>query len=221
MTPPVVDPLTMYIRMTRVKTITGMIMIVPAAVSCPHLEAYCPIRPCTEMGAACVESMKPFPSDLVEGEALTYFATLRILSPVDAPFAVKKAIIEEADKILSLLKQISEFHVIDEESFFSGIINRSSRKYFVEEYGKVVSTASTSAETQDMAMIVGVATAKEFRKRGYASAMLSRMCADLLSEGKTPCLFYENPDAGRIYHRLGFRQIGTWKMLRFQQPRSQ
>ncbi len=70
-------------------------------------------------------------------------------------------------------------------------------------------------------MIVEVATAKEFRRRGYASAILSRMCEDLLLERKILCLFYENPDAGRIYHRRGFRQIGTWKMLRFQQQLSQ
>lgn len=164
-----------------------------------------------------VDRMKPLLTDICQSESLTYFATLKSLVRVDIPYEVKEANVEEAQQILDLLRQVPEFRTVDEESFLSGIIDGSSRKYFVEEHGRVVSTASTSAETHDMAMIVGVATAEEFRRRGYASAILSRMCEDLLSEGKIPCLFYESPDAGRIYHRLGFSQIGTWKMLRFQQ----
>ena len=37
--------------------------------------------------------------------------------------------------------------------------------------------------------------------------------ADLLNEQKTLCLFYDNPEAGAVYHKLGFKTIGKWKMI--------
>jgi predicted GNAT family acetyltransferase len=30
-----------------------------------------------------------------------------------------------------------------------------------------------------------------------------------------PCLFYHNPEAGRIYLRLGYRELSPWRMVRF------
>ncbi|MDO9065822.1 MAG: GNAT family N-acetyltransferase, partial [Chloroflexota bacterium] len=52
--------------------------------------------------------------------------------------------------------------------------------------------------------------------RGYASAVVSSLCADLLARGKTPHLFYreDNDAAGRIYRRLGFGPVGRWKLAR-------
>lgn len=63
-------------------------------------------------------------------------------------------------------------------------------------------------------MIVGVATHPAHRRKGLATQLLIRLCEDLLSEGKTPCLFYDNPEAGSIYRRLGFTDVGTWVMYR-------
>ena len=44
---------------------------------------------------------------------------------------------------------------------------------------------------------------------------MEKLCADLLSEGKTVCLFYHNPKAGAIYKRLGFADIGMWMLIRY------
>ena len=81
--------------------------------------------------------------------------------------------------------------------------------------GRMISTASTSAENSESAMIVGVATAKEFRGKGYASAVVSALCRDCFARGKNYlCLFYSNPIAGRIYNRIGFQELGKYGMLR-------
>jgi predicted GNAT family acetyltransferase len=41
---------------------------------------------------------------------------------------------------------------------------------------------------------------------------MNALCLDVLAEGKTLCLFYDNPKAGSIYKRLGFKDIGFWSM---------
>lgn len=81
--------------------------------------------------------------------------------------------------------------------------------------GRMVSLASTSAENSESAMIVGVATAPEHRRKGYASAVVKALCRDCFERGKKYlCLFYDNPVAGRIYNRIGFKELGEYGMLR-------
>ena len=81
--------------------------------------------------------------------------------------------------------------------------------------GRLVAVASTSAENSESAMVVGVATVKEHRGKGYASAVMTALCQDCFERGKKfICLFYDNPVAGRIYNRIGFREIGEYGMLR-------
>ncbi len=62
-------------------------------------------------------------------------------------------------------------------------------------------------------MVVGVATLKEYRGGGLMSKCLSKLCVDVMSEGKMLCLFYDNPKAGSIYHKLGFKTIDNWMMI--------
>lgn len=41
------------------------------------------------------------------------------------------------------------------------------------------------------------------------------LCKELLNEGKELCLFYDNLDAGSIYKRIGFEDIGFWMMYTY------
>lgn len=130
---------------------------------------------------------------------------------------------EDVPEAIDLLTDIEEFRrtfkkaereeqisrMVDEmtqgsKAAFGGFLN-----------GRMVSTVSTSAENSESAMIVGVATAKEFRGKGYASAVVSALCRDCFARGKKYlCLFYSNPVAGRIYNRIGFQELGQYGMLR-------
>ena len=91
---------------------------------------------------------------------------------------------------------------------------KHGRIFVAEEGGVLVSAALTNAETPEMAMIGGVFTPPDRRNRGYATACMDALCRELLCDGIQPCLFYDNPQAGSIYRRLGFREIGTWRLAR-------
>ncbi|MFM9281877.1 GNAT family N-acetyltransferase [Paenibacillus jiagnxiensis] len=131
-------------------------------------------------------------------------------------FEVRQAGVEDVEAVCSLLDQIQEF-VSSGESMRSGmqrkLQSRTGRSYFVEKDGEVIAVASSTAENSLSAMIVGVATHPEYRGQGLASHLVRRLCADLLAEGRSVCLFYDNPVAGAIYKRLGFKDIGQWSMM--------
>ncbi len=97
---------------------------------------------------------------------------------------------------------------------------RTLRTWLAEAEGRVVSAASTSAETGDAAMIGGVWTAPELRKRGFSTAVVSAMSRELAKEGRRPFLFYltDNTAAARVYLRVGYSPIGRWSVVQLAPP---
>jgi hypothetical protein len=78
---------------------------------------------------------------------------------------------------------------------------------FLREDGQMAGCAQSEFETPESALIVGVATAPLYRGRGFASACVSALVESLAIPGRSFALQYDNPGAGRIYHRLGFKPV--------------
>lgn len=79
---------------------------------------------------------------------------------------------------------------------------------------QLVSVACTSAENSISAMIVGVATREEYRRLGLASRLVASLCTQCLGAGMhTLCLFFDNPLAGAIYRKIGFRESGSYMLV--------
>ncbi|HEY3365369.1 MAG TPA: GNAT family N-acetyltransferase [Symbiobacteriaceae bacterium] len=87
--------------------------------------------------------------------------------------------------------------------------------WVVEADGVVVTAGNMSGETEQAGMIGAVFTPPVHRRKGYATTLVHAMSAALLERGKRPCLFYWNPDAGRIYLRLGYRPLGPWWVFKY------
>jgi len=138
-----------------------------------------------------------------------------LVNSEDSTIEIKKAIPEDDERIFNLISNIEEFSQFANRigNYAEKISDGSGRIYYVEEEGKMVTVTQTTAENQYSAMVVGVATLTQARGKGYMSACLTKMCKDLLSEKKSLCLFYDNPKAGSIYHRLGFKSIDKWAMM--------
>jgi predicted GNAT family acetyltransferase len=96
------------------------------------------------------------------------------------------------------------------ETYFE---QESGINYFIRENGKMVSTAATTAETTTSAMVIGVGTHSDYRGKGYATRILKQLINEYNKKNKTLCLFYDNPKAGEIYKRLGFKDIDKWVMI--------
>jgi predicted GNAT family acetyltransferase len=89
-----------------------------------------------------------------------------------------------------------------------------SHFYGCKAEGKLVSGAMTAAESKSVAMIVSVFTLEAYRGRHYALKTVSRLCADMLAQDKLVCLFFDNPNAAQMYHKIGFVDYGAYGMMR-------
>ena len=148
----------------------------------------------------------------------TYFCELKKAEKlVDDTFEVKIAKISDKNRIPKFINSIKEFNNSPNttpEQFEKKLLTNSGKSYYIENSnGEIISIAQTTAENSFSAMVVGVATRQDYRKKGLVSKCMSKLCFDYLQEGKTLCLFYDNPEAGKIYKRIGFKEIEKWIMI--------
>lgn len=181
-----------------------------------------------------VEIFKNDPFDYISGKAslmtiiqpylnefqgsLMYFCEATQAKKVESNDAIIHVDDEETlSKLYDLLKSVTEFpyYKKTKEAFIADKLDAlkmgSIYAYQVED--NFVSTVATTAQTTKNAMVVSVATHKNHRKTGYASKLMEALMDKYINQlGKSLCLFYDNPEAGKIYHRLGFKTLGMWHM---------
>ncbi|GGP09014.1 GNAT family N-acetyltransferase [Oceanobacillus neutriphilus] len=146
-------------------------------------------------------------------EELSYAVSSEQIEQVEY---LKPADYEENIKMLASIPEFAASNITI-ESRKNEEKNKTGRTYFVrDEKGTMAASASTTAENSHSAMIVGVCTRPGYERRGFATKCMEKLCITLLAEGKSLCLFYDNPAAGNIYKRLGFEDIGMWTMLRYE-----
>lgn len=163
--------------------------------------------------------IKPFLPSSFKFQPMYFCNATEIHNPSEVTETIKQIQTEEdISRLYDLLVTIEEFGIQhrSRESFIDsskkGLV--MGTKLYIEKDGKIVSTVATTADTTKNAMIVGVATHKDFRGKGYASQlMISLMQEYLKNKKKDLCLFYDNPEAGKIYKRLGFKDVGKWVMM--------
>ena len=123
---------------------------------------------------------------------------------------------EDYEENIELLVSIPEFvnGNFSVENRVRAEKDKTGRTYIIRDaQGVMTSSATATAENSQSAMIVGVGTRPGYEKRGYATKVVEKLTADLLSEQKIVCLFYHNPKAGAIYKRIGFVDIGMWSLI--------
>lgn len=120
----------------------------------------------------------------------------------------------DLDQIVAKQSAIEEFTMTPDE--VRGAATRrfesGSKQMCLKENGEVMSYAAISIESQTAGMIVSVFTDRIARGKSYATKVVTTLTNELVQEGKSACLFYDNPSAGRIYHAIGFKTIDQWNM---------
>lgn len=128
--------------------------------------------------------------------------------------------IDDATRVYDLLNRVEELDSVRKKSkdeFIRYLIENSGENgttVYLEDEEEVVASASAVGETKLSAMIVGVASHPEKRGQGYGKKVLHYLMDYYVNhKQKTLCLYYDDPTAGALYKKLGFKQIDDWIML--------
>lgn len=120
-----------------------------------------------------------------------------------AIYEVEPLAIQDLDEVVKLYERV--FEGFPPLEYMKSKLETSRGRGFVYRLnGKIVSIAQSDFEKKDYALIVGVATHPDYRGRGFGKDCFKRLGEELLEEGKSLYLIYENNVAGRMYHNFGF-----------------
>ena len=96
----------------------------------------------------------------------------------------------------------------DYDELYSQIKEREDdnfgRNYIIKDGDKIISNASTNAEVEGIAVLSNVITDSEYRGKGLATKVCSKMCNDLIDEGKNIYLVNYTEESVGLYDKLGF-----------------
>jgi len=141
----------------------------------------------------------------------------RLIKPTFDLVPARIATVADGRKIAESMFKIDEFR-----DFITMDVHERARQnekkikdgfgvhFVIEEDGIIIANANTAAICSKSAMIGGVFTLPEHRNRGLATSIVYYLCEYLLKRNIFPSLFFENPSAATIYHRLGFVDIDEW-----------
>jgi predicted GNAT family acetyltransferase len=126
----------------------------------------------------------------------------------------RKAIINDIEILkkykIEFSKQINEPINDDEKLFKSMEENIKNELYYVWENKKIVSMAKKVRPTKNGMAINSVYTPKEYRNRGYGTAVVSELSKNILNSGKTFCTLFTdlaNPISNSIYQKIGYKKV--------------
>jgi len=145
----------------------------------------------------------------------------RLIEPDFVTVTARRAVPADAEAICRSIFAIAEFKSLIVETLEERI-ERSKEKiadgfsthFVVEDDGAVIANANTIAISRKAAMIGGVFTLPAYRGKGMATSVVSTLCRHLLEGNIVPVLFFENPAAATIYHKLGFVDFAEWVVVR-------
>ncbi|UTR07104.1 GNAT family N-acetyltransferase [Alkalihalobacillus sp. LMS6] len=128
--------------------------------------------------------------------------------------------VEEINKHYDLFSSANEYNetlLVDRDTYIQSELeklnNGNGRTLYLEMDGRMVASCSTVAEDDQSAIVVGVLTSVDYRKRGLGTDVLCALFSALLREGKYPYLFYNNPAAKSVYEKIGMTGVCEWQVI--------
>lgn len=110
---------------------------------------------------------------------------------------------------------IDDYDSVDFESWYVDLSHRirhgCSRAYALNAGGEMVSSGIFSSIWENDAILSSVRTVPEYRNLGYGSVLVSEMMCDIKG---TVYLMREKNKNEQFYKKLGFENIGTWRMFK-------
>jgi predicted GNAT family acetyltransferase len=145
------------------------------------------------------------------------FALERVIPASAVPGAMRDADDDDRTLLLEWLRAFGVEALHDEEpdeerltGFVDHRLRSSNAGLVLWEHDGAVSMAGFGGRTPNGIRVGPVYTPPELRGRGYASALVAELSANLLQRGHRFCFLYTdlaNPTSNRIYERIGYQRV--------------
>lgn len=122
--------------------------------------------------------------------------------------------IDEYPKLMDIFNT-DDYDKADFESWYVDLNHRirhgCSKAYTLNVSDEIVSSGIFSSIYKDNAVLTSVRTAPQFRRMGYGSTLVSEMICDIKN---TVFIMREANKNEDFYKKLGFKNIGVWRMFK-------
>lgn len=129
-------------------------------------------------------------------------------------FALPGAVIDEYPKLMDIYN-FDDYGNTDFEAWYVDASHRirhgAAAAYTLSIGGRIAASALFSSIYNNNAVLTAVRTLPEFRRRGCGTALVSHMLCDVKG---TVFLMRENGRNECFYSRMGFSNIGKWRMYK-------
>ena len=129
-------------------------------------------------------------------------------------FPCSVGVIDEFPKLMDLYNFI-DYNSSDFKAWYVDISHRirhgTAKAYTLNVDDGVVSSGILSSIFEDYSILTAVRTENEYRNQGFGSALVSYICGDV--KGTVYLMRDDGMNEG-FYKRLGFEDIGRWRMYR-------
>lgn len=147
-----------------------------------------------------------------------YVTSLSQTLQEDFPYSIEEATqhdLNEISRLICMDEGLGGHYSVPEleAQLSTRMKEQFGRNYIIRQQGTIVCHAATYAEIDNLAVISGVITHPKYRGMGFAAAVVSKLCKDLLLEGKQPHLFYYTKEAEHLYQKIGFHLPSQWAKL--------
>lgn len=127
---------------------------------------------------------------------------------------MRRVDVDEYPKLMDLYNFV-DYENQDFKSWYVDISHRvrhnTAKAYTLNVDGNIISSGILSSIYDDDALLTAVRTDEKFRDMGYGSFLVSYICSDVKG---TVYLMRDKEINENFYKRLGFDNIGVWRMYR-------
>lgn len=125
---------------------------------------------------------------------------------------VRIAGLKDVHAIYDFLMGFPEFTGIysEKEMIKNRIEKREGIHVLLEREGRIIAHGNSAASTDQTCFLGGICVAPGERKKGYAMAVMQKLCNEIHKQGRRPCMFAPEEKEYTIFQRMGFEKCGKW-----------
>lgn len=137
------------------------------------------------------------------------------VEPDLAGLHIVEAGLEDVDSVFDFLSGIEELKNLytSKDMIRDRIRENSGKHYLIRKGDRIIAHANSAAGSRNHVMIGGVGVDPSCRGKKLAGYVVSRLCSEILDQGRSPCLFSSRGEKHNLYVRLGFKPAGGWATL--------